>query len=257
MNSWKPDGTVTSPWMYASVLDEVRQAVRLRYRLVPYLYALLHEASSLARPILRPTLLEFEGDLLCWRECDEMMLGPCLLAAPVVTRGARTRQLYLPSGPAAWYDFYSEQVYAAGQAVQVDAPLHRLPLFVPAGGVIPLTDDGADFSRLHDEPSRIVRVFPVPVDLLGEGECVSAFSFYEDDGVTEGGDVTTVHVEMTSKKAEVCVKVDVHGKYRVPWSRLWISMPKSEQRQLTLSIVTDDVPGGKELTVEGKFFLLG
>ena len=88
------------------------------------------------------------------------MLGPWVLAAPVVEAGARQRELYLPAGPPAWYDFYSEEVYAGGARARVAAPLTRLPLLVAAGGMLALTDEPADFGRLHDEPSRCLRRAP-------------------------------------------------------------------------------------------------
>ena len=88
------------------------------------------------------------------------MLGPWVLAAPVVEAGARQRELYLPAGPPAWYDFYSEEVYAGGARARVAAPLTRLPLLVAAGGMLALTDEPADFTRLHDEPSRCLRRAP-------------------------------------------------------------------------------------------------
>jgi len=68
--------------------------------------------------------------------------------------------VYLPAGPSAWYDFYGEEVYAAGAEATVPAPLERLPLLVAAGAMLPLTDDSEDFKRLHDEPSRCLRCAP-------------------------------------------------------------------------------------------------
>lgn len=65
--------------------------------------------------------------------------------------------MYLPLGPAAWYDFYSGEAHAPGATVTLAAPLERLPLLVAAGGMLPLTDEAEDFSRLHDEPSRCLR----------------------------------------------------------------------------------------------------
>lgn len=76
--------------------------------------------------------------------------------ASAVTAGCAC-QVYLPKGPAAWYDFYGEAMYEAGAEAMLAAPLERLPLLVAAGGMLPLTDEVEDFSRLHDEPSRCLR----------------------------------------------------------------------------------------------------
>ncbi len=54
-------------------------------------------------------------------------------------------------GPECWFDFYTEERLAAGGPAALAAPLDRLPLVVPAGAILPMTDPGNDFSRLHDE----------------------------------------------------------------------------------------------------------
>ncbi len=74
------------------------------------------------------------------------MLGPFVLAAPVVVPGVRTRRLDLPAGPQAWFDFYDGTEFAAGADVEVPAPLERLPLLVRAGAIIPMTGEEAGFA---------------------------------------------------------------------------------------------------------------
>jgi alpha-glucosidase len=185
MNSWKPDGTVTTPWLHDETLPAVRWAIRLRYRLMPYLHTLYWRAAEAAEPILRPTFFDFSDDPATFDANDELMVGQELLAAPVVEKGARQRQLYLPRGPAGWYDFYGETWFPAGEMAVLAAPLERLPLLVREGAILPLTTEAHDFSRLHDEPSRCVRLFP------GHRSGTSFFTLYEDDGLSmrhrEGG----------------------------------------------------------------------
>jgi alpha-glucosidase len=157
MNSWKPDGVFNSPWLY----PEATPAIRLRYRLMPYLYSLMHAATH-GQAVLRPTFVAFPEDELCAEDSDELMLGPFLLAATVVAPGERGRRLYLPRGPASWFDFWTEEVLAAGAETMLAAPLDRLPLVVAEGAILPMTDAGEDYSRLHDEPTRALRIFPGP-----------------------------------------------------------------------------------------------
>ena len=122
----------------------------------------MHEAAAHHAPVLRPVLLEFEEDADARWENDELMLGPFLLAAPVTGPGERSRRLHLPQGPECWFDFYSGEALAGGAWADIAAPLDRLPLLVRAGAILPMTDSGEDFSRLHDEPSRRLRIFPGP-----------------------------------------------------------------------------------------------
>ena len=86
------------------------------------------------------------------------MLGPELLVAPVVTQGATSRSVYLPSGPQAWFDFHTGNRFAAGQLHTVDAPWSRLPLFARARASIAIAGtDGA--GQRHDDRVREIRSF--------------------------------------------------------------------------------------------------
>ena len=122
MNSWKPDGVFTSPWLHPEATPAVREAIRLRYRLMPYSYSLMHAATD-GEIVLRPTFVAFPDDELCAEDSNELMLGPFLLAAPVVAPGERARQVYLPGGPACWFDFWTEEVLAPGTETILAAPL--------------------------------------------------------------------------------------------------------------------------------------
>jgi alpha-glucosidase len=250
-NSWKADGTVTTPWMHPTVTAFARWALRLRYRLMPYLYTLYNRAAVMNEMILRPTFFEFEKDAETFRDCDEVMLGPSILAAPVVEAGARARALYLPKlgpgpldraelsdvegeGPPApfgWFDFYSEEWFSGGQVVTVAAPLERVPLLVAEGSMIPLTAEAETFDRLHDEPLRCVRIFP----FRGLGKSVG--HLYEDDGLSWGfrnGESSTVRFEMETSEEEIRVTVTSEGAYKLPYNEIVFATPLAESRPLKL-----------------------
>ena len=76
-----PDGTCNEPWMFPEVLPLVREAIRLRYSLVPYLYLLLRRAVHEHEPLLRPTFLDHEADPRAWAPTDDFLLGDSLLVA--------------------------------------------------------------------------------------------------------------------------------------------------------------------------------
>jgi alpha-glucosidase len=150
MNSWKADGSINVPWLHASVTSHVAAAIRLRYRLMPYLWSLFERASTLHEPIIRPTFYDFPDDEKCFDDCDDFMLGSALLVAPVVVQGATTREVYLPGGPDAWFDFHSGKRFAAGQTHTIAAPLDALPLFARAGMSIPVAA-GKNGRHRHDD----------------------------------------------------------------------------------------------------------
>ena len=233
MNSWKPDGVFTNPWLHAEALPAIREAIRLRYRLMPYLYALMHRATA-GEPVIRPCFLEFD-DPRAAGDCDELMLGPMLLAAPVVEPGARTRTVYLPAGPQAWFAFVDGTLYEAGNVTTVAAPLDCLPLFVPAGGVIPTTQGSAGYAALHDEPSRCLRLYP------GPGRGSTQFTLVEDDGITRDGPVTTLACTLGWTEADITLSVAAEGDYPLPDHAIATWLPLAEQRPLHLSCASDRV----------------
>ena len=161
MNSWKAGNVSNVPWMHAQVTQHVADAIRLRYRLMPYLWSLFERASSLHQPIIRPTFYNFPDDEQCYADCDDFMLGDSILVAPVVQMGERVRRVYLPAGPLAWINFHTGEKLASGQFHEVAAALETLPLFVPEGSVIAMANP-AD-GRFHvDNPVSEHRLFGGP-----------------------------------------------------------------------------------------------
>ena len=67
---------------------------------------------------------------------DEVMLGPALLAAPILRPGQRARAVYLPDGE--WRDWWSGEVLRGGQHILAHAPLARMPLYQRLGQALPL-----------------------------------------------------------------------------------------------------------------------
>ncbi|GGF32427.1 alpha-glucosidase [Aliidongia dinghuensis] len=232
MNSWKPDGVYTAPWLHAEAIPAIRSAIRLRYRLLPYFYALMHQAAEGGPAPLRPTFAAFDRDPATFVDNDELMVGPHLLAAPVVEPGARSRAVYLPAGPECWFDFWSGERLPAGAEALLAAPLDRLPLVAPAGAIIPMTDEPADFSRLHDEPSRCLRLFP------GPGTGSSRFTLYEDDGISVAGPVAKLRFELAWTPETVTLTADGPAPINATpagMAPIGVSLPLADRRTLVLN----------------------
>jgi len=229
MNSWKDDGITTSPWLHPEALPVIRDALRLRLRLMPYLYSAMVSAHEAHIPVLAPTFAAFEDDPACFADADAAMFGPCLLAAPVLRDGAREVEVYLPCGPESWRDFWTGRVYAAGQSAAIPAPLNRLPLLAPAGAIVATTDSGHDYSRLHDEPSRALRVFP------GAGEGASRAVLFEDDGISPIGASTRVTITLSWTATRVRAEVGASGNYSLSYDEMRVIVLEDESRRVELS----------------------
>ncbi len=235
MNSWKADGVVTSPWLHPEALPAIREALRLRLQLMPYLYSAMHAAHRSHTSVLTPTFVAFEEDPNCFADSDAFLFGPSLLAAPVTEDGAREVAVYLPAGPESWRDFWTGQTYAAGQTYVIPAPLERLPLMAPAGAIIPTTHCKGDYSRRHDEPSRSLRLFP------GERSGQSRAILYEDDGISADGPLTEVTIALGWTPTEIRVSATAHGDYALPYRDIHIILPEQENR--ILKIESRENPG--------------
>lgn len=136
IHSWNDDRTVNEPWMYPEVLPAIQAMLRLRQRLVPFFYDLLLRYHADYAPMVLPTWAVFPHDPHCWAESDEHLLGPNLLAAPVMEAGATARRLYLPAG-ADWTHVWTGDVFTGGDWVTVAAPLDGPPpLFARVGSAM-------------------------------------------------------------------------------------------------------------------------
>lgn len=160
-------------WSYGAAAEKILvEYLRLRYRLMPYIYSLAFAAWRTGAPFMRAMFMDFGHDERTADLKDQYMFGPALLVAPVTEQGRTRRDVYLPAG-CDWYDFWTNRRYAGGQTVQADAPIQTLPLFVRAGSIVPL---GPAVDHTGQEQRDIeVRVY--------EG-ADGRFDWYDDDGQT-------------------------------------------------------------------------
>ncbi|CDM22775.1 Alpha-glucosidase [Castellaniella defragrans 65Phen] len=161
MNSWKTNGVTNLPWMHPEVEDAVRDAINLRYRLMPYLWQCVEQACRDDVPIIRPTFFNFPGDDRCFEDSDDFMLGDWLLIAPVVEEGLVRRRVYLPVLPQGgrWFALDTGEAFESGRCHEVEAPLERLPIFARQGARIPVSSPRPGKLAAHDDPVSDVLTF--------------------------------------------------------------------------------------------------
>lgn len=151
------------PWLFGKRAFRIAgKFVSLRYRLFPYLYGAALEAARTGWPVLRALPLVFPGDPNVRDKDLEYMIGPSLLAAPIVDRGQAgsglgRRDVYLPAGT--WIDFETGRAYRGPANIEVCAPLDVFPLFVRAGAVIPMMKPARRIPEGRIDP-LVLDVFP-------------------------------------------------------------------------------------------------
>ncbi|HEY0105681.1 MAG TPA: glycoside hydrolase family 31 protein [Rhizomicrobium sp.] len=228
IHSWNSDGTVNEPWMHPRVAPTVRDLIKFRYRLLPYLYDLMWRHARRYEPITRPTFHDFPDDPRCFEENDDMLLGAALLVAAVVAPGAATRAVYLPAGPR-WFDWWSGEIFAGGRTVARPAPFERPPLFVREGSIVALNAAEQHFGARADR--RGFAVFPLE-DGTFETE------IFDDDGESEawrggGHRLWRVHVACADASIDIAVSATENG---VPVAcDADIALPAGEHRHVTAS----------------------
>ncbi|TWB40408.1 alpha-D-xyloside xylohydrolase [Nitrospirillum pindoramense] len=145
--------------------------VKLRYRLLPYIYSLSWDVLSHRGTMMRALAFDFPDDAAALRVTDQYMFGKAFLVSPVLQAGATTRSVYLP-GDGPWFDFWTGAAQPGGRRVDAKADLATLPLFVRAGSIVPLGPVKAYADAPSDEPLEL-RVYP------GRD---AAYELYDDQG---------------------------------------------------------------------------
>jgi len=164
-------------WAWGDLVqDHVRAAVKLRYRLLPYLYACFLTATESGAPVQRPLVFDYQYDGSVRDIDDEFLLGPDLLVAPVTGPGATARQVYLPAGD--WYDWHSGELVGGARFVVAETPMDRIPIYARGGAVIPMWAEA---------PATTAGYHPTVVELhvfvpAADGSHTSILA--EDDGLT-------------------------------------------------------------------------
>ena len=186
------------------VYDAIERTIRLRYRLIPYLYSMAWQVTSNNESYLRPLFSDFANDRRVWDTTDEFMFGRSILAAPVVEaqytaeavvkedamsgwdkkeahdsgnlakvdfKAQKTATKYLPSG-AEWYDFWTGKRFKGGQKVTLQTQLDRVPMFVRAGSILPLGPE-MQYTGEKSWDNLEIRIYP---------GADGTFVLYEDEG---------------------------------------------------------------------------
>ncbi|MGQ4667158.1 TIM-barrel domain-containing protein [Metabacillus halosaccharovorans] len=227
IHSWNDDKSVNVPWMYEETTGTIRDLIKFRHRITPYLYTALYNAHEKYEPILRPTFYQFESDVKTFEENDDFMLGESMLVASVVEEGQRERVVYLPTYEGGWYDYHTSVWYEGGQTVTLPAPLEYNPLLIKGGSIIPINDADSTFSN-KDKDERGFLLFP------HKQSGSTSYALYEDDGVSanyqENHTIVSVTMNADAEKIDVNYKID--GEYKLPYESFNFYLPENEERKL-------------------------
>lgn len=160
-------------WAYGPEVQRIcTNFIKLRYRLLPYIYSLSGKVTQKHYTPMRLLAFDFAEDKNVLNCKDQFMYGPAFLVCPILQPGAVSRSVYLPQGHT-WVDFWTGATYKGGTTISAEASLDKMPLFVKSGSIIPY------YTSVEKKVNTDV---PLEIHVFS-GENAS-FDLYEDDGET-------------------------------------------------------------------------
>lgn len=191
------------PWAFdEQTLNINRKYIKLRYKLLPYLYDILWKGENTGLPVMRPLVMHYENDTNVHEINDQFLFGENILVAPVMEQGKKLRTVYLPEG--IWVDYWTKEVIEGGRHIIKEAPLDICPVFIKAGSIIP-NYPAQNYVGEADIKEITIDVYP------GEGQ----YTHYVDDKESynyRNGEYTLYEFNITgSEKAALDINIKQKG----------------------------------------------
>lgn len=187
------DDAERRPWAFKEPYpDALREAYRLRYALLPYVYTFAHEAYETGVGLLRPMYYEFPEYDSAYNFGGQYFFGDQMFVAPIDSpvrdvNGMAEKIVWVPDG--IWTEWYTGEIFQGPRIFRVPAALDEIPIFVRDGGIVPLALGKPMRSEATKTAPLAIKIFPGD-----RGE----FTLYEDDGLTNSymnGEFTQLPIE--------------------------------------------------------------
>lgn len=183
------------PWRYCLETERVMgDMLRERHRMIPYLYTMNYRNYSENIPLMLPMYYEWPEVQEAYEVKNQYYFGSEMIVAPITSeriRGLNVAKVrvWLPEG--LWYDIHTGMMYDGGRTTEMYRGLENIPVFAPAGAVIPCTDEISPVEAQDNPHTLRIRVYAGK-----DGE----FELYEDDNTTcayENGTAVTTKMTYT------------------------------------------------------------
>ncbi|HEY5825727.1 MAG TPA: TIM-barrel domain-containing protein, partial [Cyclobacteriaceae bacterium] len=163
----------SEPWSYGEEVEQIcRNYIALRYQLLPYIYSLFYQSSQTGEPIQRSLAVDytFSPEVYDHLYHNQYTLGQFILVAPVESNRGLLK-VYLPEGE--WYYLFDGKKYHGHQEIIIESPIHKLPVFLKGGAILPMQKRIASTNEKTEE---------LILHIYNGGP--SQFEFYQDNGET-------------------------------------------------------------------------
>ncbi|RII35618.1 DUF4968 domain-containing protein [Clostridium chromiireducens] len=193
------------PWAFDESTEEInKKYIKLRYKLIPYIYDSMWNCSKNGAPIIRPLLFNYQNDKNTYEINDEFLCGENILVAPVVEQGAKARIIYLPEGET-WVDYWTKEEYRGGQYIIRETPLDICPIFIKGGSIISVAEE----QNYIGEKNSNKLTFEV---FLCNEETETKYHHFTDDGESfryQAGEFNNYKIKVINNNNKVEIKVKI------------------------------------------------
>ena len=153
-----------------------KQAIELRYQLLPYNYHTVYQNHMHGTPLMRPLFFEEPNNEKLFDYDDAYLWGDNFLVAPIVEPGKEKKDIYFPK-TSSWFDFYTDTKYEGGQTHTVEVKEESIPTFVRGGAFIPMAQPMQTTKKYSGNKLMLHYFFDPEVQK-------SSSHLYNDDGAT-------------------------------------------------------------------------
>lgn len=215
------------PWAFdEGTLDINRKYIKLRYKLLPYLYDLMYESQNYGLAPMRPLVLHYSEDENVYNINDEFLFGENILVAPVVEQGKKYRALYLPKGK--WFDYWTKEEVDGGKVILKDAPIDVCPMYIKAGAIIP------NYPVQNYVGEKVIDELTLDV-YPGEGN----YKHYIDDGESynyKNGEYNLYELTQKIRRGAANIKIEnIHSGYNKIYKTLKIKFNSNKVKSITFN----------------------
>jgi len=217
------------PWAYGEAASEISaNFIRLRYRLMPYLYSSMREASRTGLPLVRSLAINYTYDPIIYenRWSNQYLFGAQILVAAVDSL-QHIQKIYLPEGE--WQLLYNEERFIGGNEIRFDTPPEILPVFIKAGSIIPTLPSAP--AHQEEKAAEVLCLH------LYTGGNKTSFDLYDDDGKThafEKGAYMERNLSHDPEAKKITIDA-VSGNYVPAWKQLKLYFHGSAPKKVSIA----------------------
>ena len=212
LHSSKMNFASKEPWAYGGEAEHIMtEYLRLRHRLIPYIYTAAERTHRLGEALVRPVYYRYPEAHEAYQVPNQYLFGQSLMVCPITQPMDQALQMacvtaWLPEGH--WFDFETGQIYTGGRMLKIWRNLKEYPVLAQEGAIIPMADE----LRADKNPAELtLRVYAG-----SDGH----FDMYEDDGVHLDGEHVVTHIQLDwqNRNLHLCAEGAVN---LLPEMRIW------------------------------------